>query len=158
MKVEEIMTKTVIALKPTDTLRQAIQKLAENHISGAPVIDDEKKVVGILSEKDVLKSLRTRYTEPRMVYPSLPIMGISFVEIEKQKELFEALKEIGDIHVSDIMTKDVIVAQATDLVEAVIPVMVEKKVNRVPVVDASKKLVGIISRGDVIRGLSKGTA
>lgn len=155
MKVEEIMTKNVITLKPSETIRQAIQKFAKNRISGAPVVDDENNVIGILTEKDILKSLRTRYTELRMVYPSLPIMGISFVEVEKQKELFEALKEIGDMHVLEVMHKDVITVMPTDLVEDSIPIMVSKGINRLPVVDPNKKLVGIITRCNVIIGLSK---
>jgi CBS domain-containing protein len=155
MNISEIMTKKVVTLKHTDTIKDAIIKFAQYHISGAPVVDDENNVVGIVSEADILKTLRTRYKELKLVFRSIPMMSVYFTEHPKKKGLSEALKEVYNSPLSKIMKTDVVTINTTDLVEDAIPLMTSKKVNRLPVLDTNKKLVGIVTRGDIIAGLSK---
>ena len=57
MRICEVMTKKVFALRSSDSLRQAVAVFAKNGISGAPVIDDKRRVVGILTEMDILRRL-----------------------------------------------------------------------------------------------------
>jgi CBS domain-containing protein len=156
MKIKEIMTEKVITISPDFTIKDAMLLFAEHRISGAPVVDKENRIVGIVSETDVLKMIKTKNRELKMVYPSIPIMGISFVEIEKQKEVFQALGEVANVKVSEIMTKNVVTVLPTDPMEEIIPLMVKEKVNRVPVVDKDGKLVGIVTRGDILKGLYEG--
>jgi len=153
MKIKDIMTENVVTVGPEQTIKEVMLVFAQNGISGAPVVDKERKIVGIVSEADVLKVIKTKNKELKMVYPSLPIMGISFIEIEKQKEVFSALSEVANFKVSEIMCTNVITVLPTDSIEDVIPVMVREKINRVPVVDGSGNLVGIVTRGDIIKGL-----
>ena len=59
MLVRSIMTDKVIALKLEDTVKDAVEKFAENHISGSPVLDESGNILGILSETDILNALKT---------------------------------------------------------------------------------------------------
>ncbi len=152
MLAKDIMTKDVVVLKPNETIKEATQKFAEHNISGSPVVDKNNKIIGILSESDILAALKTHYKELKMVYPSMTLIGVSFIELSKQKELFEAFKEVGSTPISDVMQKAVHSTASDAPVEAVIKIMNENNVNRIPVVD-NKKLKGIITRGDIIKGL-----
>jgi CBS domain-containing protein len=154
MKVEDVMTKKVITLKPTQTISEAVTELAEHHISGAPVMDENGKTVGIVTEKDILNAMKTRCKSIEMVYPSLSVVSVAFVEKDTMKETMEAFTEIASLKVSDIMVRDYVFAEkGTDLAK-VVEVMSKKGINRVPVMD-SGKLVGIVSRADIIKGLAK---
>jgi CBS domain-containing protein len=126
--------------------------LAEKDISGVPVIDSGK-VVGIFSEADILKSIKTTKKNMRLVFPSVSSLGIAFQEEVSQREILEAYSEIGHRPVKEVMSKEVVtVGPETPLNEAIV-LMVQKEISRLPVVD-KHELVGIVSRGDVIRGLA----
>ena len=154
MKVEEVMTKKVITLKPNQTISEAVGELAEHHISGAPVQDENGKTVGIVTEKDILNAMKTRSKSIEMVYPSLSVVSVAFVEKDSMKETMEAFREIANIKISEIMIRDYIYAEkGTDLAK-VVELMSKKGINRVPVMD-SGKLIGIVSRADIIKGLAK---
>lgn len=154
MKVEDVMTKKVITLKPGQTIADAVNELSEHGISGAPVMDDKGKTVGMVTESDILKALKTRSKSIQMVYPSLSVVSVAFVETDSIKETIEAFTEISSMKVSEIMVKDYIFAEkGTDLAK-VVEIMGLKGINRVPVLD-SGKLVGIVSRADIIKGLAK---
>lgn|GEM_PF-164276 len=152
MLVKEIMTKNVICLNMNETVRDAVKKLAEHNISGAPVVDDNNRLVGIFTEADIIRILRTSYTEMRMIYPSIHAFGVDFYEDRKRKEIKKALDEISSMKVGDVMTRRVYVVEPDDYVEDAGPVMIEKKINRLPVLE-NGKIVGIITRGDIIQAM-----
>ncbi len=153
LKVREVMSKPVLTVTPDTLVRDAALLLAEKDISGVPVVD-AGKVVGIFSEADILKSIKTTKKDLRLVFPSVSSLGIAFQEEVTQREILEAYNEIGDMHVKDVMSKEVVIIEPdTPLNEAIVK-MVRKGISRLPVVDKNE-LVGIISRGDVIRGLAK---
>lgn len=152
MLAKDIMTKDVVVIKFNETIREATQKFAKHNISGSPVVDENDQIIGILSESDILAALKTHYKELKMVYPTMTLIGVSFIELSKQKELFAAFKEVGDTPISDVMQKNVYSTTPDEPVETVIKMMNENNINRIPVVD-NKKLKGIITRGDIIKGL-----
>ena len=160
MLVKDVMVKDVITLKPEDTVRQASKKFAENNISGAPVVNNEKNVVGILSEADILKMLETHYTKGGVVFLPTPfdLIEIPFMEVVREVEVYKGakdmLKDIGSTLVSDGMKKRVITVKPDKSVEDAAGLMVSKKVNRLPVVE-NNELVGIITRGDIIKALTQ---
>jgi len=152
MLAKDIMAKDVVTLSANETIKEATKKFAEHNISGSPVVDKNDQIIGILSESDILAALKTHYKELKMVYPSMNLIGVSFIELSKQKELFAAFKEVGSTPISDVMQKKVFSVASDEPVEDVIKMMNENNVNRIPVVD-NKKLKGIITRGDIIKGL-----
>lgn len=150
--VKEVMTAPVVTLAPDMPVQKATAILAEKNVSGAPVLDGEK-IVGIFSEADVLRSLKTTKKNFRLVFPSISSIGIAFQEELIQRELLEAYEEIGSKSVSEVMSKEPHIIDAESTVKAAVMTMVMNNVNRLPVV-SNDRLVGIITRGDVIRGLA----
>lgn len=154
MKIKDVMTKEVVTLSPDDTILDASLKLSDKRISGAPVIDAEGKVIGVFSEADVLKKLKITSKTLRMIYPSLCSVCVSFQEEETERETIEAYKEVAGLKVGDVMTTQVETVGPEGDVRDAIKKMVSKGINRLPVVDSIGKSLGIITRGDILRGIA----
>ncbi|MFO7618204.1 MAG: CBS domain-containing protein [Thermoplasmata archaeon] len=155
MKVDDVMTRKVVTLRSDQTVAEAVGKLAEKGISGAPVVDNEGKVVGMLTESDILEAIKTRSKSVEMVYPSLSTLSVAFIEKQDIKETLDAFSEIASTTVGDIMMEDVLYAEKGTDLAVVVENMNKRDINRVPIMDGGK-LVGIVSRADVIKGLAKG--
>ncbi len=159
MLVKDVMIKDVITLKPEDNVRDASKKFAENNISGAPVVNNKKNVVGILSEADILKMLEAHYTKGNIVFLPTPfdLIEIPFMEAVREAEVYKGtkdmLKDISNVLVSDAMKKKVVTIKPESSIEDAAVLMISKKVNRLPVVE-NNELVGIITRGDIIKALA----
>lgn len=146
------MTTPVITLTSDMLVKDATTLLAEKDVSGAPVLDGDK-IVGIFSEADILRSLKTTKKNLRMVFPSISSIGIAFQEELVQRELLEAYEEIGARPVREVMSTDIHTVDAERTVKDAVLAMVLNDVNRLPVVSKGI-LVGIVTRGDVIKGLA----
>jgi len=153
MKVSEVMTRQVATVSPETLVKDAAALLAEKNVSGMPVIEGGR-IVGVFSEADVLRHIKTTKKDLRLIYPSISSLGIAFQEEVTQREILEAYEEIGNKPVREVMSREVVtIAPDISLNEAIVK-MVQKGINRLPVVDKGN-LVGIVTRGDVIRGLAK---
>jgi len=150
MKVSDIMTKNVIFCAPYDPITEAARLMFLNGLSGLPVVDELDQVVGIVTERDLVKM-----EEPVHVPKVLALLG-SFVyldnpgngdEIEKQLEKLTASK------VNEIMTEAVITISPDATLEELAEIFIHKKVNPVPVLQDGK-LVGIVSQADVAKLLA----
>jgi len=128
---ENIMVKRdrIITFNPNDDISYVIQTLSKKNISGAPVVDLEDKIIGIVSELDIIELVKKSEIENR---------GIEF--IEKMK-------------VSEIMMKDIITASPKATLTDLVSYMSKKDVNRIPIVDKHKKLLGLVTRDDLLRGI-----
>ena len=154
MNVKEAMNTEVITCKPDDPLSKLVELFKKHHISGIPVVENEK-VVGIVSETDMLKLFKVPEVSSDMFLPSpleiieMPIRGV--IRFEEFK------KSLEDIHmkpVRDIMKKKVYSVSPDNSLEDASDMMVKHRVNRLPVIEKGK-LVGILVRSDIIQGLSK---
>jgi CBS domain-containing protein len=153
-KVKKIMNKDVITAKSKDLVKNIIKVLAEHDISGMPVVDEDKKVIGMISEKDVLRALKTESRTLSMVFPSSHALGMTFHEEINYRELKESMKEIGKCKVEKIMNTKITSVDENATIAEVASIMTRNNVNRVPVLK-NDKLIGIVTRGDIILGLSK---
>lgn len=156
MKIEAIMVQDVVTLYADETLKEATDLFAKHGISGVPVIDKTRKVIGILTEADILRELKTKTRQISMVFPSSHALGMTFKESITYKEVQDAFKEVGGTTVSEAMQNEVVTAAPEDSVAEVAHKMVTHKVNRIPVVEKDGVLVGIVTRGDIIKGLVAG--
>lgn len=139
-KVKDIMTEEVISVKENDSVLDAIRTLKKNKISGAPVLDEEGKLAGIISEGDILNLIEYHpFLEP-------------FLELleDNPDDIKETLHMARKRKVSEVMTKKVITISPDDSVSKAAKIMWEKKINRLPVVE-EKKIVGIITRADILK-------
>ncbi len=153
LRVKDIMSKPVITVNPDTLVKDASAMLAQNNISGLPVMEGGQ-IVGIFSEADVLRSIKTQKKDLRLVYPSISSLGIAFQEEVTQREIIEAYEEIGRMFVRDVMSKHVELVGPEITVSEAVMRMVQRGINRLPVVE-NNVVIGIVTRADVIRGLAK---
>jgi CBS domain-containing protein len=152
LKVKQIMSRLVITVTPDTLVKDASALLVLKNISGVPVVDGQR-IVGMFSEADVLRSLKTTKKDLKLIYPSISPLGIAFQEEVTQREIIEAYNEVGRKPVKEVMSRDVDIVGPEMTLNDVIGKMVQKGVITVPVVDKGT-IVGIVTRGDVIRGLA----
>lgn len=148
MKVSDVMVKKVITLEPEQTLEEAAKVLSQENIGGAPVVK-EGKVVGILSERDLL-STKTTPRPPRY----LELLG-GIIYLENVREFERQLAKAVATRVEEIMTADVVTIGPDSTLTQAAQMIMDHRVNRLPVVDGEGKLVGIVTRNDVLQGLMK---
>jgi CBS domain-containing protein len=141
----EIMTKTVVTISPDATLREAAELLAFRRVSGAPVLDADGTVVGIVTESDLMNEAKKR--------AALPHTAPFGLFIAPEAALQRIFHDGASLLVDEIMTKDVLTVTGDTPVRLVADTMTKKRINRLPVVDSHGKLVGIITREDVLRAL-----
>ena len=120
LKAGDLMTKDVVSVKKDTPIYEALELLRKNDITGMPVINDDKTLVGIITEKDVL---RLFYTEGDYLNQT----------------------------VDSFMTRPAVSFRVDESLESVCDFLMVKYFRRVPVVSKKGKVVGIISRPDVIK-------
>jgi CBS domain-containing protein len=139
VKASDIMTKTVVAVGPMMSVQQAASLMADRGVSGVPVVDESNAVVGVLSERDFLFRMGSdkRKTFMDVVARCLEAKNCAAIAIRAK-------------NVEDIMSSPaVVIEENTGLLE-ITALLKKKQINRVPVVDANKKMVGIVSREDIV--------
>ena len=147
MKVKDLMTKNVISVKPDELLGDVVVKFMGNKISGAPVVD-EGELVGIISKADILKQLSTAGSIHELL---VAVSGLW--EKNKKNNSIDYLKKISKRVVSDVMSRHVVTVDPESSIERAARLMVNRNINRLPVVE-NKKLLGIVARGDLIKALA----
>jgi CBS domain-containing protein len=143
MRVEEIMTRDVITVRPETTVQEAAALMVTHGVSGLPVVDDATRVIGIVSEGDLIARQKGRRAHP---------WWRSF--LDDGETLAREYQKRAGITVGDVMTRSVLCVSPRLPVESVAIVLDERRIRRVPVVDLGR-LVGIVSRGDLIRALAR---
>jgi CBS domain-containing protein len=145
----DLMDTTIPAVKPDDDARAAIDLLAKTELGAIPVVDDERKVIGIVSESDLILSEE----EADLHLPHyLNIMG-GIVFIGSMKGFEERLDKAFATKVSELMTADPIVAHDYEAADRVAKKIAESHHNHLPVVDADGHLAGMVTRADALAAL-----
>jgi CBS domain-containing protein len=148
-KVSEFMTGDVIAVKTGEPLKNVFKLMDKHGILGLPVIDDEETVVGIVTESDLIRHF-TKLEKPL----GINILG-SIVFLNDIQDFNENLKDHCAEKVGDMMSKNPVTVMQNFTLSQCIDLMAEKKVSRLPVVDAIGKLKGIITRTDIVHQIAR---
>lgn len=140
--VKEVMTTPVVSVFRDAGLHEAARLLSENRISGMPVVDKENRVIGVISEADILMLAGMRE-------------GHTFRDVLR-RILGEQVpaKKAGDT-VGQVMSFPPITAKTDDEVDEVAKILDERRIKRLPVVDDDGKLLGIILRADIVRAIGR---
>ncbi|CAB3288271.1 Putative signal transduction protein with CBS domains [Methanocaldococcus lauensis] len=153
MLIKEVMKKPIVVYDDDD-LSNVIKLFREKKISGAPVLNKNGELVGIISESDIVKTIVTHNEDLNLILPSpLDLIELPLKTALKIEEFKEDLKKALKTKVKDVMTKNVIVVKPEMTINDAAKLMVEHKIKRLPVVDDEGNLVGIITRGDLIEAL-----
>lgn len=146
MRVQDLMTRNVLTVRSSTPLKDAAALLAEHRISGLPVVDGERRVLGVLSEGDILfKESGTREHQgffDRLL--AVPPTG---------NELKLAARTVGEAMSAPALT----IGPRRPVTQAA-TMMIEEGVNRLPVIDDEERLIGIITRADLVRAFVRSDA
>ncbi len=147
LKAADIMTRDVITVTPETSVEELGRLFIERDISGAPVVDSEGRLVGIVTENDLIKKERPFHI------PTIIRIFDAIIPIESDSRVEEEIKKMTATTVQDICTRDVITVDVHTTLPEIAEIMTEKGVHLLPVMDGDR-LVGIIGKKDVIRAIS----
>jgi CBS domain-containing protein len=137
MRVAQLMTTHVLTVGPDTPLKDVAELLGARGISGAPVVDEAGLLLGVVSEADILAKERR---------PPLPGRLARLLGRHEVVEAKAAARTAGEA-----MTAPALTVGADRRVDAAAAVMLDRSVNRLPVVDRDGSLVGIVTRADLVR-------
>lgn len=145
--VRDLMVTDVLTFDPSDNVRDAMRALLRRDVDGAPVIDDDGTVIGLLTTADLIVE------EARIHLPTVITLLGAYIELPSSKRRFEAdvEKALGST-VGDVMERECPVIGSDETVERAATIMHEQGADRIAVVDDGE-LVGIIARGDIVRAI-----
>lgn len=138
MRIEDVMTRELITVAPATPLKEAARLFIEHHISGLPVVDGDR-LVGVLSESDIVAKETSDFTDAEL----------------SPAEVAYLQRERGAASVADAMTPEPVTVQPWVSIWGAADLMVLRDINRLLVVDASGRLVGLVSRDDLVRAFAR---
>ena len=144
---KDIMTKNVITIHKDASIEELSNVLLNNNISGVPVVDDEGKVIGIATEGDIIVK------DTDLHFPRYFKLLDSIIYLESLTKFKNNLKKHLATKVYEIMTSNVISCSPDTPVDDVANLMVDNKINRIPVLSEDKKLSGIITRANIVKSM-----
>lgn len=140
----DVMTSDVITVKKETTIRELAELFARNRISSAPVVDDGGKMIGIVTETDLIEQDKSLHI------PTVVTIFDWVIYLESDKKFEKELKKMTGQTVGDIYTDKVVQVSPSTPVSDVADIISSRRINSIPVVDGDR-LVGIVARIDLIR-------
>lgn len=147
MKVSEIMRKEVVTCEGDTPVKEVAKKIIKNDITGMPVVKGDQ-VIGIVTEADIIMQ------KAKIHIPNYIQLLDSFLYIEDPGEVEEELKKILGMKASEIMTSSVISIDPDASVSDLATLIEREHINPIPVIKEDK-LVGIVSRADIVKLLAR---
>ena len=146
--VADVMSRDLIIVRPETPLQEAIEILAERRISGLPVVDETGKLVGILSETDLM-ARATGATPPAYI---MLLDSVIYLKnpATHERDLHKALGQT----VGEVMSENPITITPDKSLKDAARQMHDRKIHRLPVLDAEGHLIGIVTRGDIVREMA----
>lgn len=153
LKVKDFMIQNVVSIKPGATVKDLLKLLIKHRIGGVPVVDNQNKLIGMISDGDVI-----RYLAPKEGSVRDLVYGV-FIEEEETEQ--DVLKEKINTDISNILEtsmrykKEVYTVKEEDKFEKAMHILSKHHFKKLPVIDCENKVIGIISRGDINDSLLK---
>ncbi len=147
LTAKDIMTTDVMTVKKDTPISELSRLFIEHKINGIPVVDDDNKVIGMVTQGDLIEQNKSLHI------PTVITLFDAVLFLESEKKFEADVKKLTGTKVEDIYSAKVItVTQNTELTE-IASIMAENDVHTLPVVE-NGKLVGIIGKLDLIRGMA----
>jgi CBS domain-containing protein len=144
MKAYEIMISPVYTVKKSDTIRFVVEYFIQHRISGLPVVNDLNQVLAYISDGDVMRYIGKH---EKTIFYSLEFISFFKGDVENFRD---RTQQILNLNVMEIAQRKVITVPWDEEIENIAAILAKKHIKKLPV-EHNGVLVGIISRGDVIR-------
>lgn len=149
MQVKDLMTTKVITVGPETLVSEVAEILHTHHFTGVPVVNEQDRVLGTISERDFITADSHLYL-PTYIHM---LSNVDYVQ-GAGKKLPHVVEQIVNANAKDIMNQNIPFARPETSIEEVSRMFAEDRVNPVPVTDSTNKLLGVISRSDLIKFFS----
>ncbi len=148
MQAKDVMTPDPVTVRPETPVEEIARLLLDKRISGVPVVDEAGRVVGIVSEGDLIRRLEDSGEDP----PRRRSWWLELLQLPEERA--RAFVRAHGRRARDIMTPDPVTVRPEMPLPAIARLLEERGIKRVPVVDEEGRLVGIVSRADLLRALA----
>lgn len=149
--VADIMQRDVLSVRPDTDIETLLRTMRQHELPGVPVVDDGEKLVGIVTESDLV--IRDEQADLHLPHHIDLLGGVVFLEPIKHYE--ERLRRALAATVADMMTADPVTVSPQDSVRDAARIIAEQHHNRLPVVDEQGRLLGLVTRVDVLSALAR---
>ena len=146
LKVKDIMTRELITVSPETEITKAAKILLENRINGVPVIDSFGRLVGVLTQSDLVAQ------QKGIPIPSVFTLLESYIPLTSIKRIDKEMQKIAALTVKEAMTLEPVTVSPETDIEEVAKLMVDNKYHTLPVVEDSK-VIGVVGKEDVLKTL-----
>ncbi|HDH01613.1 MAG TPA: CBS domain-containing protein [Nitrospirae bacterium] len=146
-RARDIMNRKVITVSPDTSVEELGRLFMEKNVSGAPVIDENGDIYGIVTENDLISK------EKRFHIPTIITIFDAIIPLQSDAAVEKEIKRMAATTVGDICTREVITVDEDATINDIATIMTEKKIHLLPVLKEGK-LVGIVGKKDVIRAIA----
>jgi CBS-domain-containing membrane protein len=143
---KDIMTKDVITINPGATVEELARLLIEHKISGVPVVDDDRRLIGIVTENDLINQNK------RLHIPTVIRLFDAYILLGSGK-MEDEIKKMAATTVDDICIKKVVSLTEETTLDEVATIMAEKNIHLLPVL-RDNAVVGIVGKADLVRAMT----
>lgn len=137
---QSVMNRDVAFVREITPLKEVAELMAARKVSGVPVLDEKGEVVGVISDKDFLEVMGAGQTDSFMMVIAQCLLGKGCLAVPYRAKFAK-----------DIMTSPAVTVKPETPILEVADIFTQKKINRAPVVDAEGRMIGIVSRADVLK-------
>ncbi|MDD3813455.1 MAG: CBS domain-containing protein [Desulfocapsaceae bacterium] len=146
LTARDIMTRDIITVTEESTIKELAKILTSNKISGVPVVNDSGKLVGVVTESDLI------FQTKKVHIPTVITILDSVFYLENPEKMGEEMKKMAGTKVKDILTSSPVTVTEETQLDEIATIMSEKSLHTLPVVN-KEILVGVIGKKDIIRTL-----
>ncbi len=143
---KDIMTSNILTVTPETTVTELAKLLSSNNINGAPVLDSDDTLLGVVTENDLI------YQKKNVHIPTVITILDSFIYLENPEKMEKEMLKIAGSTVNDIYTKPCVTVTEETSIEDIATIMAEQNIHTLPVIK-DEKLVGVIGKKDIIKTL-----
>jgi CBS-domain-containing membrane protein len=145
MKVADVMSHRLVTVSPKSVYKSIWSTFFKNNINALPVVDANKKLVGIIVKEDLLKGL----------YPNYWDLVDDFSKASDYEQMESKMEELVDVSAEDIMNRHVIFTRTETQLMRALSRMIAQRVNQLPVLNEDDQVIGMVTKGDIFAGLFK---
>lgn len=144
LTAQEIMTREIVTVTANTSIKDLAKKFVETHVSNMPVLDDAGKLIGVISETDLIEQQKPLHI------PTVMALFDGVFYLDSEKSFKEQVDRITATTVGELCNKKPIVCAPETPVREIAGLMSKHRVHLIPVVDAGK-MIGVVARLDLIR-------